>query len=238
MQIWPAIDLRGGKCVRLKQGDYQQETIFGDDPGLMARRWVEAGAERLHLVDLDGARDGCRVNAQAVQAIRRAAAVPCQLGGGVRDERTIQQLLAWGIDRLVVGTRAIRDPLWFRDMCRAYPDRLVLGLDARDGCVATDGWRETSSRPATEVAEEFQNERLAAIVFTDISRDGMMQGPNFAAVRELIASVSTPVIVSGGVTTSEDVRRAAQLGAAGCIIGRTLYEGKLTIQEARLAAQA
>ncbi|OHB80456.1 MAG: 1-(5-phosphoribosyl)-5-[(5-phosphoribosylamino)methylideneamino]imidazole-4-carboxamide isomerase, partial [Planctomycetes bacterium RBG_16_64_12] len=189
MEIWPAIDLRGGKCVRLRQGDYDRETVFGDDPAAMARHWVELGAERLHLVDLDGAREGRPGNLAGVTAILQAVDVACELGGGIRSEEVIGQLLQLGLRRLVVGTRALKEPDWFRRMCRKFPDRLVLGIDARGGRVATDGWRETSDMAAVDLARQFAGEPLAAIVYTDIASDGMMVGPNVAAMAEMQAAV-------------------------------------------------
>jgi phosphoribosylformimino-5-aminoimidazole carboxamide ribotide isomerase len=236
MQIWPAIDLRGGKCVRLRQGDYQRETIYGDDPAEMARRWVGQGATCLHLVDLDGARDGTNANLQAVKAILAAVSVPCELGGGIRDEATIERLLALGLARLVVGTRALKEPEWFRQMVRRFPDQLALGIDAKAGLVATDGWLETSSTKATELAQQFASEPLAAIIYTDIARDGMLQGPNVEAMAEMNAAVETDVIASGGVTSADDVRRLAAIGMAGCIVGRALYEGTLSLGDALAAA--
>jgi phosphoribosylformimino-5-aminoimidazole carboxamide ribotide isomerase len=238
MEIWPAIDLRGGRCVRLEQGDYRRETVFGDDPAEMARRWVDAGAGRLHLVDLDGAREGCATNRSAVEAVLSAVAVPCELGGGIRDEETIRDWLAAGLSRLVIGTRALKEPGWFRGMCRRFPGRLALGIDARGGLVATDGWLETSEVSAVELAGQFATEPLAAIIYTDIARDGMLAGPNFEAIGALSSAVRVPVVASGGVTTQEDVRRLAEMGVAGCIIGRSLYEGQLTIADAVAAARA
>lgn len=237
MQIWPAIDLRGGKCVRLQQGDYGRETVFGDDPAEMAARWIAEGAEYLHLVDLDGARDGQLANRQAVAQILQRIAVPCELGGGIRDEGTIREWLDAGLTRLVVGTKALKEPAWFREMCHRFPQRLCLGLDARNGLVATDGWLETSTTRATELASQFADLPIAAIIYTDIAKDGMMAGPNFEGVAEMRRAVPIPVIASGGVTTVEDVRRLAREGTAGCIIGRTLYEGKLSIAEALAAAR-
>jgi len=237
MQIWPAIDLRGGKCVRLRQGDYQQETVYGDDPAEIARQWVAQGAACLHLVDLDGARDGTNSNLAAVEAIVAAVNVPCELGGGIRDEATIRRLLELGLSRLVVGTRALKEPTWFREVCRRYPGQLALGIDAKSGLVATDGWLETSSTPAIDLARQFENEPLAAIIYTDISRDGMLQGPNFRAMEEMNAAIKTDVIASGGVTTEGDVRQLAALGLAGCIIGRALYENTLTLPNALAAAE-
>jgi phosphoribosylformimino-5-aminoimidazole carboxamide ribotide isomerase len=236
VQIWPAIDLRGGKCVRLKQGDYTQETVFGDDPAAMARHWVEQGGQRLHLVDLDGAKDGWPANLPAIKAILQAVAVPCELGGGIRDERTIHELLDLGLARLVIGTLAIKQPDWFRRMCAAFPGKLVLGIDARGGRVATDGWLETSELSAIEVARQFAGEPLAAINYTDIATDGMMTGPNVAAMRAMREAVDTPLIASGGVTRAEDVARLAAVPVDGCIIGRALYEGSLTLPAAIAAA--
>lgn len=236
MQIWPAIDLRGGKCVRLQQGDYQRETVFAEDPVAMAVRWRDAGASCLHLVDLDGARDGLAINAPVVEAIVQHVGLPCQLGGGIRDQETIDRWLASGVARLVVGTRALKEPDWFRRMCRRYPDQLVLGIDARGGRVATDGWLEVSQIGAVELANWFANEPLAAIVYTDIARDGMLQGPNLPAMRQMCDEVRAPVIASGGVTSIDDIRALAELEVAGCIIGRALYEGRLTLEEALRAA--
>lgn len=238
MQIWPAIDLRGGKCVRLRQGDYQRETIFADDPAAMAREFVVQGADCLHLVDLDGAREGKLVNLASIRAIVETVDVPCELGGGIRDTETIAALLEVGVSRLVVGTQAIKQPDWFREVCRQYPGRLVLGIDARDGRVATEGWLETSDVAASDLANQFADEPLAAIVYTDIAKDGMMQGPNVAAMQEMCEAVKTPVVASGGVSRREDVAALAELPLAGCIIGRALYEGTLSIAEALSAASA
>jgi phosphoribosylformimino-5-aminoimidazole carboxamide ribotide isomerase len=236
MQIWPAIDLRGGKCVRLRQGDYQRETIFADDPAAMAREFVVQGADCLHLVDLDGAREGKLVNLASIRAIVETVDVPCELGGGIRDTETIAALLEVGVSRLVVGTQAIKQPDWFREVCRQYPDRLVLGIDARNGRVATEGWLETSDVAASDLANQFADEPLAAIVYTDIAKDGMMQGPNVAAMQEMCEAVDTPVVASGGVSRREDVAALAELPLAGCIIGRALYEGTLSLAEALSAA--
>ncbi len=238
MQIWPAIDLRGGKCVRLRQGDYDRETVFGDDVAAMARKWVDEGADCLHLVDLDGARDGTSVNLLAVKAIVEAVAVPCELGGGIRDDETIAAYLDLGLDRLVIGTRALKEPAWFHDACQRFPHRLVLGLDARDGRVATDGWLETSETLAVDLARGFEKDPLAAIVYTDIAKDGMMQGPNLEAMAAMNSAVDAPVVASGGVVNCDDVRRLAEIGMAGCIIGRALYEGALRLPEAIEAARA
>ena len=237
MQIWPAIDLRGGNCVRLKQGDYERETVFSNDPAAMAAHWVDLGGKCLHLVDLDGARDGRLVNLDAVRAIVRTVDVPCELGGGIRSEESIRQLLTIGVSRLVIGTLAIKNPDWFVEMCRAFPDKMVLGIDARGGQVATDGWIETSNISVVELAKKFASEPLCAINYTDIETDGMMTGPNVAAMAEMKKAVDIPVVASGGVTTADDVARLAATGVDGCIIGRALYEGSLTLPEALAVAE-
>lgn len=236
MEVWPAIDLRGGKCVRLQQGDYDRETVFGEDPVAVARHWVSLGAEHLHLVDLDGARQGRLENLSSIRDIVQSAGIPCELGGGVRSEEAICQLLDIGLSRLVIGTLAVRQPDWFRQMCRKFPGRLVLGIDARDGRVATEGWLETSQVAATELARQFADEPIAAVIYTDIANDGMLAGPNLPAMAEMRAAVDLPVVASGGVTTKDDVARLAAVPMAGCIIGRALYEGTLTLPDALDAA--
>ncbi len=237
MQIWPAIDLRGGKCVRLQQGDYGRETVFGDDPAAMARQLVDEGAECLHLVDLDGARAGKPLNLGSIRAILSAVDVPCELGGGIRDEQTIADLLALGLEHLVIGTQALKQPDWFRQMCQKFPDQLVLGIDARDGMVATEGWLKTSQTPAVDLARQFVDEPLAAVIYTDIARDGMMAGPNLTAMSEMRRAIKLELIASGGVTGPQDISRLAAAGLDGCVIGRAFYEGKLSLADALAAAQ-
>jgi phosphoribosylformimino-5-aminoimidazole carboxamide ribotide isomerase len=230
--------LRGGKCVRLQQGDYDRETVFGDDPAVMARKWADQGANCLHLVDLDGAKLGKPANLEAVAAVLKALSgggVACELGGGIRDEATLVQLLEMGLSRLVIGTQALKNPHWFARMCQQFPHRLVLGIDARNGWVATDGWLETSEVQAVELAEQFAGNPLAAIIYTDIATDGMLQGPNLGAMREMQRAVSIPVVASGGVTVAADVAALAAIPMDGVIIGRALYEGTLTL-DAALAA--
>ena len=232
MRVIPAIDLRGGLCVRLRQGDYQRETVFSDDPVAMAARWEDEGAELIHLVDLDGAKAGRPVNVEPVRRIVERVSVPCQLGGGVRDKETIAAWLDAGLSRVIVGTAALRDPAWFSAMILAYPGQLVLGLDARQGWVAVAGWLETSAVEATAFAAEFDGLPLAAIVYTDIVRDGTLEGPNLDATAELARRVKIPVIASGGVGSLDDLDRLAGLPLAGCIVGRALYEGKFTLAQA------
>lgn len=229
MLILPAIDLRGGKCVRLKQGDYARETVFGDDPVAMARRWVGEGARALHLIDLDGAKEGTPVNREVIRRIVQAVDVPCQVGGGLRTDADIEAALEMGVARVVLGTRALQDPAWVRQMAQAYPKRIVLGLDARDGKVATHGWLNTSEASVLDVAREFANWPLYAIVYTDIARDGMLEGPDVEGLADLARAVAMPVIASGGVTTLDNVRELLARRVFGCIIGRALYEGKIDL---------
>lgn len=236
MQIWPAIDLRDGKCVRLQQGDYGRETVFDDNPVAVACQFQRQGAHHLHLVDLDGAREGRPMNLDAVRAIVEAVDLECELGGGIRDEATIEGLLEIGLKRLVLGTSALKRPDWFGDMCQKFPGQLVLGIDARNGQVATEGWLETSEIEATELARDFQAFPLAAIVYTDIATDGMMDGPNVTAMSEMQRLVKIPVVASGGVTTAKDVAELAAAGLAAAIIGRALYEGTITVPEALVAS--
>jgi phosphoribosylformimino-5-aminoimidazole carboxamide ribotide isomerase len=236
MELWPAIDLRGGKCVRLLQGDYDKETVFGDDPVAMAERFVAAGARRLHIVDLDGAKDGRPTQADLVARIVAGAGVPCQLGGGVRTLETACRYLDAGVARVVVGSIAIEQPDLLVALAEAFPDRIVLGLDARDGHVAVRGWIETSDLTALEVARRHAALPLAAIVYTDIATDGMLSGPNLPALEEMAAAVALPVVASGGVADADDIAKVATTGCAGCIVGRALYEGTVTIAEAVAAA--
>jgi phosphoribosylformimino-5-aminoimidazole carboxamide ribotide isomerase len=244
MEILPAIDLRGGQCVRLRQGDYNQETVFGD-PLEMARRFVGEGATRLHLVDLDGARAGRPVNHEVVRTIVAAAGIPCQLGGGIRDEAAIRLLLETiGVDRVIVGTQALKQPDWFRAMVQKFPRRIALGIDARDSLVATEGWLDVSQTPAIELARQYAGLAIAAVIYTNIANDGMMQGIDAATIGDLtaLARLGFPVIASGGVTTVDDVRKLADAARdepqlVGAIIGRALYEGTITVADAVVAAK-
>lgn len=244
MEILPAIDLRDGKCVRLKQGDYSQETIFGDNPVEMAQRWADEGATRLHLVDLDGAKAGQPVNHEVVRNIVNAISIPCEMGGGIRDESSIRMLADdVGVDRLIIGTQALKQPEWFREMVSAYPNRLALGIDARDSMVATEGWLDVSKTSAIELAREYQGLEVAALIYTNIANDGMMSGVDEATIQDMIqlAELGFPVIASGGVTTLDDVTRLAsvhksQPNLVGAIIGRAIYEGTIKVADAIAAA--
>jgi phosphoribosylformimino-5-aminoimidazole carboxamide ribotide isomerase len=233
VQIFPAIDLRGGQCVRLVQGDYQRETVFDADPAAVARRWAGLGATYLHLVDLDGAKQGQPINADSVRAIVSAAGVPSQLGGGLRSEEHLREALGWGVRRVILGTRALQDPEWCASMCRLFPGQIVLGIDARNGRVSTDGWLHDSDTLAIDLARRCASWGVSAIVYTDIARDGMMQGANVEATAELARAVpEVPVIASGGVNGLDDIARLARTGLAGCIVGRALYEGSVSLPEA------
>ncbi|TWT56026.1 1-(5-phosphoribosyl)-5-[(5-phosphoribosylamino)methylideneamino]imidazole-4-carboxamide isomerase [Allorhodopirellula solitaria] len=240
MEIWPAIDLRHGKPVRLRQGDYEQQTTFGDDPVEFAQKWQAAGAKCLHLVDLDAARgDDPAPNRAAVRRIVEATGLPCQMGGGVRDQETIEALIEAGVARLVVGSRALKDPNWFTQMCDAFPGKLAAGIDARNGLVATQGWLETSEVTAIELAKTLreQTANIAAIIYTDIAKDGMMQGPNFEGLAEMAAATDIPLVASGGVTTYEDVQKLVEMKMPAAIIGRSLYDGVMDLQRVLEIAQ-
>ena len=240
MEILPAIDLRGGQCVRLRQGDYAQETVFSNDPAEMARRWAGDGATRLHLVDLDGAKAGRPVNIDAIKAIVGAVSIPCELGGGLRDEASIRLMLdEVGVDRAIIGTQALKQPEWFRKMTRLFPGRVALGLDARDGMVATAGWLDVSQTSAIDLARQFVGLDLAAVIYTNIANDGMMQGVDEGTIREMLAlaDLGLPVIASGGVTTLADVERLTAVSRqqpklVGAIIGRAIYEGTIRVADA------
>jgi len=236
--LYPAIDIKAGKAVRLLQGRMEAATVFNDDPAAQARIFAEAGCRWLHLVDLDGAVAGRSVNAATVERILAAVALPVQLGGGIRDLASIERWLGLGIARVVLGTAAVRDPELVCEACRRFPGRIAVGIDARDGRVAVAGWAEESEMTAEVLARRFEDAGVAAIIFTDIARDGMMEGPNIEAVAGLAESVRVPVIASGGISGREDLRAlraAARRSAgeiAGAIVGRALYDGGLDLADA------
>ena len=236
MDLWPAIDLRGGRCVRLLQGDYSRETVFADDPVDQVRRFVDQGARRLHVVDLDGAKAGTAVQADLVMRMVRAAGVPIQLGGGIRALTTARAYADAGVTRLVVGSVAIEEPELLEAMAAALPGRIVLGLDARDGRVAVRGWVDTSPLLAVDVARRSAQLPLAGIVYTDIATDGMLSGPNLEALGEMVRSVGLPIVASGGIAVADDLRRVAGIGVQGYIVGRALYDGGLSLPDALAAA--
>ncbi len=230
MILFPAIDLKDGRCVRLEKGEMTRETVFNDDPADQARQWAAAGFEWLHLVDLNGAVEGRPVNAPAVEAILGAIDLPVQLGGGIRDMATIEAWLNKGLARVILGTVAVKEPDLVRAACKAFPDRIVVGIDARGGKVATEGWVETSQVDATDLARAFEDAGVAAIVYTDIDRDGLLSGPNVEATAALARAVSIPVIASGGVSSLDDLKALKAVegdGVVGVISGRALYDGRI-----------
>jgi phosphoribosylformimino-5-aminoimidazole carboxamide ribotide isomerase len=236
MIIIPAIDLRGGRCVRLLQGRFDAETVYGDNPAAMAERWQAEGAQRLHVVDLDGAADGAPRNRDAIAAILKAARIPVQVGGGIRDARTIEDYVALGADRVVLGTRAALDPPFLREVCARFPGKVVVAIDARDGRVAIRGWLEATDRDALDVAREASSAGAASILYTDIRRDGTQEGPNLDALAAVAAATPTPVIASGGVSTTEHVRSLSAIkGVEAAIVGQALYRGTLLLRDAMAA---
>lgn len=235
MRLFPAIDLKEGRCVRLKQGDMNEATVYSDDPAAQARAFETLGFDYLHVVDLDGAFAGKPVNAAAVDAIRQATRFPVQLGGGIRDMKTVEGWLAKGVTRVIIGTAAVRDPDFVRAAAKAFPGQVAVGIDARDGWVAVEGWAETSTLAAEDLARRFEDAGVAAIVYTNIARDGMLSGIDWDGTIALADAVAVPVIASGGLASMDDVRmlvspRAAKL--AGAITGKALYDGRLDPAEA------
>jgi phosphoribosylformimino-5-aminoimidazole carboxamide ribotide isomerase len=237
MLIIPAIDLKDGQCVRLRRGVMEDSTVYGSDPVAMATRWVEAGARRLHLVDLNGAFAGTPVNGDAVKAIaRKFPKLPIQIGGGIRDAETIEHYLQAGVSFVIIGTKAVKEPEFIGKVCKHFPGHIIVGLDAKDGLVATDGWAEVSTLKATDLAKRFEQDGVSSIVYTDIARDGMMQGVNVEATVAMARASKIPVIASGGITNMDDIhalKAAASAGILGAITGRAIYEGTLDVKAAQ-----
>jgi phosphoribosylformimino-5-aminoimidazole carboxamide ribotide isomerase len=240
MLLIPAIDLKDGRCVRLRQGRMEDETVFGEDPVEVARRWVDAGARRLHMVDLNGAFAGKPINAGVVKAVAEAFPdLPIQVGGGIRDEETVQAYLDAGVQYVIIGTKAVSAPHFVNDLCLEFPGHIIVGLDARDGKVAIDGWSKLSHHSVYDMAQRFEQDGVEAIVFTDIGRDGMMTGVNIDSTVELARAITIPVIASGGITSMDDIRAlcaVADEGIMGAITGRAIYEGTLDLAEAQKLA--
>jgi phosphoribosylformimino-5-aminoimidazole carboxamide ribotide isomerase len=240
MLLIPAIDLKDGKCVRLRQGRMEDETVFSDDPVAVAARWVEAGARRLHLVDLNGAFEGKPMNREVVHAIAEAfPELPIQIGGGIRDEETVQSYLDAGVSYVIIGTKAVSAPHFINDLCLEFPGHIIVGLDAKDGKVAIDGWSKLSKHDVIDMAKHFEEDGVSSIVYTDIGRDGMMTGVNVEATVKLAQAVSIPIIASGGITNLDDVKalcKVADEGIAGAITGRAIYEGTLDFAEGQKLA--
>jgi phosphoribosylformimino-5-aminoimidazole carboxamide ribotide isomerase len=242
MLLIPAIDLKEGQCVRLRQGRMEDDTVFSSDPVAVAARWVEAGARRLHLVDLDGAFAGKPKNREVVRAIAEAfPELPIQIGGGIRDEATVEAYLSIGVKYVIIGTKAVTTPGFVSDLCVSFPGHIIVGLDAKDGKVATEGWSKLSQHDVIDLAKHFERYGVESIIYTDISRDGMMQGVNVEATVRLAQAVNIPVIASGGVTSITDIERlcaVADEGVAGVVIGRALYEGGLDLAQAQAHVDA
>jgi phosphoribosylformimino-5-aminoimidazole carboxamide ribotide isomerase len=241
MLIIPAVDIKNGKCVRLLQGRKEDETVFSNDPAAMAQKWANAGAELIHVVDLDGAFEKRPQNLHAVKKILKTVDTPIQLGGGIRDERTAKTLLDLGVQRVIIGTEAIRNPDWVMQTARQFPAQVVVGIDARDGWVAIEGWTQTTAIRAIDLAKRFENCDLAAINFTDIHRDGMQTGPNITETGRLAEAISIPVVASGGVATIADIENLLPLetvGVTGVITGKALYSGTLDFKQALALVQS
>ena len=235
MEVIPAIDLLDGKCVRLYQGDYNQASVFNDNPVEVARQWASEGATRLHVVDLDGAKEGKSVNLPVIEAIANAIDIPVQVGGGLRDRAGVTRLLDTGVRQAILGTVAVEKPELVTELCREFPQRIVVGIDARNGMVATRGWLEISEVAATDLAQRMAQQGAAAIIYTDIHRDGTLSGPNRSALRELAESIDIPVIASGGVSSLTDLLSLLSLepiGVTGVIVGRAIYTGDVSLKEA------
>ncbi len=240
MIVIPAIDLKEGRCVRLVQGDFGRATVYADDPAAMALVWKDRGAERLHVVDLDGSLAGAPRHETVIRAIVQATGLPVQVGGGIREMQTVETYLRMGVRWVILGTAALRDPEFVRAACRAFPDQVILGIDARDGRVALQGWTETAAETAAELAGRFAEDRPAALVYTDIARDGMETGVSIESTRELAASVGIPVIASGGVSGIGDIERLMAIeeqGVFAVIAGKALYTGALALEDAIACAK-
>ena len=235
MILIPAIDIKDGKCVRLRQGDMKDPTIFADDPVAAARRWVQAGAQRLHIVDLDGAVAGEPVNADLVHRIvEEFPELPIQIGGGIRDEDTVEAYLNAGVQYVILGTKAVNEPHFVSDLCVEFPRHIIVGLDARDGKLAVEGWSKLSKHDLVDLAQHFENDGVEAILYTDISRDGMLSGINIEATRELAESIRIPVIAAGGLTSLDDLKAVCEIGdsgVVGVVAGRSIYEGTLDFSQ-------
>ncbi|HZK10075.1 MAG TPA: 1-(5-phosphoribosyl)-5-[(5-phosphoribosylamino)methylideneamino]imidazole-4-carboxamide isomerase [Clostridia bacterium] len=232
MIIYPAIDIKDKSCVRLTQGDYKKMTVYEKDPVKVAKRWEKMGAQILHLVDLDGAKDGIRSNQRVVKRILENINIPIQLGGGIRDLQGVEELLDWGVSKVIIGTVALNDPAWTKKTIEKHGERIIVSIDALNGLIATNGWQQLTDVKAIDFIKKLESYGLRRIVYTDIEKDGMLIGPNFQIYEELAKSVSIEVIASGGVTSLEDIKRLKAMNLYGAIIGKALYDGKLNLEEA------
>ncbi len=232
MQVIPAVDIKGGKCVRLYQGDYNQETVFSEDPVAMALKWQSQGARRLHIVDLDGAASGEPKNISIIEAIVKQTGLPIQLGGGIRDEATVAKLLNIGIKRVILGTIAIEQPELMRKLCQKFSQAIIAGIDAKDGLVATHGWKKDTAVTALDLAQQMATLGVPRILYTDIKRDGTLTEPNYGAIAELIDKAKLPVIAAGGISALSHLEKLNEIGVEGAIIGKALYTGNINLKEA------
>ena len=237
MLIIPAIDIKNGQCVRLRQGRAEDETVYGADPVAMACRWQAEGGQYLHVVDLDGAFEGRPVNAGLIRKIVSEVTIPVEVGGGIRTYKDVEDYLEAGVDRVIIGTRAVESPFWLRVLCDRFPKRVAVGVDARDGKVAVKGWKLTTEMTAVELIGHLENYGIAALIYTDISKDGMLAGPNFESIAAVQEQTKIPLVASGGVSKIEHVKRLAQMGVYAAIIGKALYTGDITLPAAIEAAK-
>jgi len=230
-EVIPAIDLLDGKCVRLKQGRYDAETIYSINPLEIAKKWESLGARRLHVVDLDGARTGIPKNIEIIKAIVREVKIPVQVGGGIRNLTLIQELLDFGVDRVILGTTAVKNPNVLSQFCEKFDDKIAVAIDAKNGKAATEGWVKISKKDILTLAQEAVEFGVRRFVYTEINRDGMLEGPNFEGIRSFVSEIAVPVIASGGISSKEDIEKLKEIGVEGAIVGKALYEGKIKLEE-------
>ncbi len=230
-EIIPAVDILNGKCVRLKQGRYNAETVYANDPVEIAKKWQDEGANRIHIIDLDGARTGIPKNIHVIESICKALKVPIQVGGGIRNLDTIKQLIDFGVDRIILGTTAVKNPNTLATMCEKFGSHIIVSIDSKDDKVTSEGWTQVSKKDTKTLAQEAVTLGVKRFVYTDISRDGMLTGPNIEGIKRFISYVNVPVIASGGISKKEDIDNIKQTGAEGCILGKALYEGKIKLTQ-------
>jgi phosphoribosylformimino-5-aminoimidazole carboxamide ribotide isomerase len=230
-EVIPAIDILNGKCVRLKQGRYDAETVYSKDPLEIARKWESQGAKRLHVVDLDGARTGIPKNLEIIKDITKEIDIPVQTGGGIRNFGKIKEMIDYGVDRIILGTSAVKNPNLLAEVCEKFADHIAVAIDAKEGKVATEGWTQVSKKDTLTLAKEAIGLGVKRFIYTEISRDGMLTGPNFEGIKNFVAQVNVPVIASGGISSKEDIEKLKETGVEGCILGKALYEGKVRLEE-------
>jgi phosphoribosylformimino-5-aminoimidazole carboxamide ribotide isomerase len=230
-EVIPAIDILNGKCVRLKQGRYDAETVYSKDPLEIARKWESQGAKRLHVVDLDGARTGIPKNLEIIKDITKEIDIPVQTGGGIRNFGKIKEMIDYGVDRIILGTSAVKNPNLLAEVCEKFADHIAVAIDAKEGKVATEGWTQVSKKDTLTLAKEAIGLGVKRFIYTEISRDGMLTGPNFEGIKNFVAQVNVPVIASGGISSKEDIEKLKETGVEGCILGKALYEGKVSLKD-------